>query len=541
MSEHAKFLDRLAFVELTPEKLEKLGKLNKHITRHIGPALDRLYEQIEAFPAAAGFFENRDRMAYAKGRQFQHWQAIASGQLDAKYLESAQRIGHVHARIGLEPRWYIGGYALVMEELVKGVLKEAVDDHFQQQRGWMKRRFTREEVVEGVADVAGDLCTLLKAILIDSDIAISTYIEKNAQEAQAINQQITQVVALAQNGDFAGRINYETRTQEFRSLTGGINNLMNAVEQATKAIAKALSGLARADLTAHMEGQFSGIFAQLQRDMTSVGANLSEVIARVRDGSQELRQVTASIMGDARALSDRTDSQAAAVTQTSTAVSQLAGTVKENAARSEAVRDKAKELSHTAAQVGDVISRADAAMGEISSSSDKISSIITLIDDIAFQTNLLALNAAVEAARAGDAGKGFAVVATEVRRLAQSAAQASGDIKTLITQSRREVTDGFSLVSQASRDVHAMRESIQQSNTLLEDVANVMREQASMISEIAQAINHIDDLTRNNVIMVDETSVAIERVEAQAANLERAANVFTVGLQKPQHERRNAA
>src|SRR5690606_12787465 len=130
---------------------------------------------------------------------------------------------------------------------------------------------------------------------------------------------------------------------------------------------------------------------------------------------------------------------------------QLAATVLANANKAEAASVQAKSVSATAEQGGQVMAQATQAMDRISTSSAKISNIIGLIDDIAFQTNLLALNASVEAARAGEAGKGFAVVAVEVRRLAQSAAQASADVKQLIEQSSVEVSGGTKLVDSAAQ------------------------------------------------------------------------------------------
>src|SRR5690606_17385106 len=135
-------------------------------------------------------------------------------------------------------------------------------------------------------------------------------------------------------------------------------------------------------------------------------------------------------------LSERTTKQAATIEETSAAMEQLASTVLANAERAREASTVATGVTHTAEEGGQVMGKATDAMERITQSSAKISNIIGLIDDIAFQTNLLALNASVEAARAGEAGKGFAVVAVEVRRLAQSAAQASAEVKALVEQSR---------------------------------------------------------------------------------------------------------
>ena len=141
-------------------------------------------------------------------------------------------------------------------------------------------------------------------------------------------------------------------------------------------------------------------------------------------------------------------------------------------------------VTRTAEEGGEVMSEATEAMERITQSSGKISNIIGLIDDIAFQTNLLALNASVEAARAGDAGKGFAVVAVEVRRLAQSAASASSDVKVLIEQSGTEVAGGSKLVAEAAGKLEAMLDGARTNLRLMEGIARESREQASSIEEV---------------------------------------------------------
>ena len=168
-------------------------------------------------------------------------------------------------------------------------------------------------------------------------------------------------------------------------------------------------------------------------------------------------------------------------------------------------------------------------MERITQSSAKISNIIGMIDDIAFQTNLLALNASVEAARAGDAGKGFAVVAVEVRRLAQSAASASSDVKALIEQSANEVKGGSKLVSNASEQLTAMLDAVNQNASLMQSIAKASREQAAAIDEVSVAVRTLDEMTQHNAALVEETNAAIEQTEAQATELDRVVDIFTIG------------
>jgi methyl-accepting chemotaxis protein len=172
--------------------------------------------------------------------------------------------------------------------------------------------------------------------------------------------------------------------------------------------------------------------------------------------------------------------------------------------------------------------KATDAMERITASSGKISNIIGLIDDIAFQTNLLALNASVEAARAGEAGKGFAVVAVEVRRLAQSAAQASSEVKGLIEQSGTEVKTGSKLVVEAAQKLQAMLTAARSSNELMDGIAKQSQDQAASIEEVNSAVRQMDEMTQHNAALVEQTNASIEQTEAQANELDRIVEVFRI-------------
>jgi methyl-accepting chemotaxis protein len=182
-------------------------------------------------------------------------------------------------------------------------------------------------------------------------------------------------------------------------------------------------------------------------------------------------------------------------------------------------------------------------MARITTSSGKISNIIGLIDDIAFQTNLLALNASVEAARAGEAGKGFAVVAIEVRRLAQSAAEASSEVKVLIEQSANEVSGGSRLVEDAAGKLAAILQAVRENSELMAGISEATREQAGGIDEVTSAIRQMDEMTQHNAALVEETNAAIEQTEAQAVELDNIVDIFTVtddSEQAPEQHRSRA-
>jgi methyl-accepting chemotaxis protein len=364
--------------------------------------------------------------------------------------------------------------------------------------------------------------------------------ERSAQVrmVEALQQDIDRVVGAAIDGDFSHRADTGLDNPELRRLAENVNELLATVERGIGETGKVLSALAQSDLSQRVGGDYRGAFARLKSDTNGVAEQLGEVIRQLRQTSGALRTATGEILAGANDLSERTTRQAATIEQTSAAMEQLRNTVTENAGHAEDASGKARTVSREAEASGAVMSKATEAMERITQSSAKISNIIGLIDDIAFQTNLLALNASVEAARAGEAGKGFAVVAVEVRRLAQSAAQASADVKALVEQSASEVHGGSKLVAEAAERLLAVQAGISSNATLLTGMARASREQAASIEEVNVAVRQLDEMTQHNAALVEETNAAIEQTEAQASELDRVIGTFTldaalVGSQTP--------
>jgi methyl-accepting chemotaxis protein len=288
-------------------------------------------------------------------------------------------------------------------------------------------------------------------------------------------------------------------------------------------LTESLGKMAEGDLTGRIDTQFTGQYEELRVAFNQSLGRLYNIVTGLQTTSRSLKTATSEILAGANDLSERTTKQASTIEQTSAAIEQLSSAVNENATRAATASQKARGLAADATEGGAVMNSANSAMAAIETSSGKISNIIGLIDDIAFQTNL---NASVEAARAGDAGKGFAVVAVEVRRLAQSAAQASSEVKTLIEASAQEVKAGSALVTKAAQKLTDILTGAQASSSLIDSIAQANGEQSSALEEVTIAVRQMDEMTQHNAALVEQTNAAIEQTEAQAAELDSVVDVF---------------
>ncbi len=356
--------------------------------------------------------------------------------------------------------------------------------------------------------------------------AIDQAAAANAAEQAAMNQEISQLVGAAVDGDFSQRITLDGKSEYFRILGEGLNRLMATNEHSLEAFACVLTALARGDLRQTMQGEFSGSFGRLKDDSNSMIETLKGLVTNIKNSADAIGVAAREIAEGNLDLSHRSEQQAANLQATAASIEHLTATVKQNSSHAREANDLAVATSAVAVRGGELVSGVVTTMVSIAESSRRVEDIIAVIDGIAFQTNILALNAAVEAARAGEQGRGFSVVAAEVRALAQRSSRAAGEIKLLITNSVGKANAGAALVKEAGSTMDAIVTSVQHLTRMLGDIALASGEQSQGIEQINRSVGLIDDSTQQNAARVEQAAAAARLLSEQAQGLLGAVSVF---------------
>lgn len=289
--------------------------------------------------------------------------------------------------------------------------------------------------------------------------------------------------------------------------------------QVVDALRDGMSKLSGGDLDAEIDGRFADRFEELRRDYNATVQMLQSAMTEIAERAGKICSETREISTTAEILSQRSESTAATLEQTAAALDQLTGGVKNAAESAREASSIVADARAGAEQSGEVVVRTVKAMDEIAASSQKVASIIKVIDDIAFQTNLLALNAGVEAARAGDAGRGFAVVASEVRALAQRSSDAAREINTLIGQSSAQVRSGVALVGETGEALQRIVGWVTNISERVVQIADAAKNQSSSLEDINGAVNQLDGATQQNAARLEETTAASETLRNDASTL----------------------
>ncbi|NTD86785.1 MULTISPECIES: methyl-accepting chemotaxis protein [Rhizobium/Agrobacterium group] len=304
------------------------------------------------------------------------------------------------------------------------------------------------------------------------------------------------------------------------------------MQEAFVKICSGLERLSHNDLTVRIgevDARYSAIRDQFNQSVQSLEETIGSVVVAVTTIRAGLNEISSASDDLAR----RTEQQAASLEETVAALSEVTRGVNVTAESAQGAQRAASTTQNNAERGGEVVALAVNAMTAIQASSEKIESIIGVIDEIAFQTNLLALNAGVEAARAGEAGKGFAVVAQEVRELAQRSATAAREIKDLISTSTQQVSSGVKLVSESGSSLSDIVRQIVRVSDIVNQIAGSARDQAIGLREVSTAADQMDRVTQQNAAMVEETTAAARTLSNATEELAHIVDRFQLRSNAP--------
>jgi methyl-accepting chemotaxis protein len=285
------------------------------------------------------------------------------------------------------------------------------------------------------------------------------------------------------------------------------------------ALRKGMDAVADGDLSHRFVIRGRDEMAQIGVVVERMNERMSAMVAKIRSSAARVGMSGTQVADGSKALSQRTEEQASGLRQTLATVQSLSEAVAANAAAAADLDNLSGGLRREAEAGSQEMRDTVQGMAQMESSSKRVAEIIAVIDGIAFQTNILALNAAVEAARAGESGRGFAVVASEVRLLAKRSSTAAGEIRQLIGQSGEQVSASTQRIQHAGQMLDGLVVGVRSVSDALRTIAAASARQSADLEEVTQGVGNLDEITRQNALMVEESSSASQDLVARAQML----------------------
>lgn len=274
------------------------------------------------------------------------------------------------------------------------------------------------------------------------------------------------------------------------------------------ALGKSTEAVSAGNLAHKLNMRGGDELAEIGGTVDRMSMRLSSLVAEIRSSAIRVNMAGEQVADGSQRLSLRTEEQASSLRESVEAIGQLSAAVDANAGAARELDQVTEGLSAQAEQGHAAMAETMQAMQVMQEASQRVFEVVKVIDDVAFQTSMLSLNAAVEAARAGESGKGFSVVASEVRQLAQRVGESSEEIRTLITQASDQLDISNGKLADANGALDTLVTGVREVSSRLREIATASTEQSAGLAEIAQRVGDLDQITRDNAKLVEESTAA---------------------------------
>lgn len=327
------------------------------------------------------------------------------------------------------------------------------------------------------------------------------------------------------DGDFSAKLEYHSEN-EFGKLAKDMEKTIYRWISYMKEVSYILAEISNGNLRNIVKNEYVGDFREIENSLNTIINSLNKTIFEISKSSIELSNNSEQVAKESLILANGAEQQAASIEQIFSTIIEISNRLEANLMNSENATN-ASNSATSEVRIGNTQMEALVkAMKEINKSSDEISIIIKVIDDLAFQTNLLSLNAAIEAARAGEAGQGFAVVAGEVKSLAEKSSEASKNITELINNSINAVKKGMIMANETAHTLEVIVSDAKKASELTNIIAETTKQQSASISQLKLGIEQVSSVVQENSASSEESAAAAEELNKQAQKLDKMVKKF---------------